>query len=54
MEKQKIAADLIVADVLSRWAQIISVFVRHRMACVGCAMPLLKPWPRFPPFTNWT
>lgn len=36
MEQPKLTADLIVADVLARWPQTILVFVRHRMACVGC------------------
>lgn len=36
MEQPKLEADLIVADVLARWPQTISVFMRHRMACVGC------------------
>jgi hybrid cluster-associated redox disulfide protein len=36
MEQPKLEADLIVADVLARWPQTISVFIRHRMACVGC------------------
>ena len=38
MEQPKLAADLIVANVLARWPQTISVFVSRRMACVGCAM----------------
>jgi len=36
MEQPKLSADLIVADVLARWPQTISVFMCHRMACVGC------------------
>jgi hybrid cluster-associated redox disulfide protein len=36
MEQPKLEADLIVADVLARWPQTISVFMCHRMACVGC------------------
>lgn len=27
-----------VAEVLSRWPQTIPMFMRHRMACVGCVM----------------
>lgn len=27
-----------VADLLARWPQVARVFVRHRMACVGCAI----------------
>lgn len=29
---------MIVADVLTRWPEAASVFVRRGMACVGCAM----------------
>lgn len=36
MEQPKIKADLIVADVLACWPQTISVFLHHRMACIGC------------------
>ena len=36
MEQPNLATDFIVADVLARWPQTISVFMRHRMACVGC------------------
>ena len=38
MAQPKLEADLIVADVLARWPQIIPVFTHHRMGCVGCAM----------------
>jgi len=31
-------AQLTVADVLARWPQTSRVFIRRRMACVGCAM----------------
>lgn len=31
-------AELTVAEVLDRWPQAIPVFLRHRLACVGCAM----------------
>jgi len=31
-------AQLTVADVLARWPQTTRVFIRRRMACVGCAM----------------
>ncbi len=30
------AADLLVAEVMQRWPQTVSVFVRRRMACPGC------------------
>ena len=36
MEQPKLEADLIVADVLAHWPQTIPIFLRHRMACVGC------------------
>jgi hybrid cluster-associated redox disulfide protein len=38
MEQPQLAAHLIVADVLARWPQTIPVFMRHRMACVGCSI----------------
>jgi len=36
MEQPRLTADLTMADVLARWPQTISVFMCHRMACVGC------------------
>lgn len=29
---------LTVAEVLQRWPQTVGVFLRHRMACVGCVI----------------
>ena len=37
MERQ-ITPQLMVADVLARWPEVIPVFIHHRMACVGCSM----------------
>jgi len=31
-------ARLLVADVLSRWPQTAPVFLRRRLACVGCSL----------------
>jgi hybrid cluster-associated redox disulfide protein len=31
-------ADLTVADLLGIWPQAAPVFVRHRLACVGCSL----------------
>jgi hybrid cluster-associated redox disulfide protein len=31
-------AERTVAELLARWPQLARVFVRHRMACVGCAI----------------
>ncbi|NMB87440.1 MAG: DUF1858 domain-containing protein [Chloroflexi bacterium] len=28
--------DMNVAETLARWPEVIPVFIRHRMACVGC------------------
>lgn len=36
MEPLVLAPDLTVAVVLTRWPPTIPVFLRHRMACVGC------------------
>jgi hybrid cluster-associated redox disulfide protein len=30
--------DLTVSEILQRWPQTAVVFLRHRMACVGCAI----------------
>jgi hybrid cluster-associated redox disulfide protein len=38
MEQPQLEPDLTVAEVLTRWPQAIPVFLRHRMACVGCAI----------------
>lgn len=38
MERSPLTENLFVADVLDRWPQTIPVFMRHRMACVGCTM----------------
>jgi len=36
MEDSHLSAELTVASVLARWPQTIPIFLRHRMACVGC------------------
>ncbi len=36
MEQPQLEAGLTVAEVLARWPQTILIFIRHRMACVGC------------------
>ena len=38
MEQPQLEANMTVATVLTRWPQIIPVFLQHRMACVGCAI----------------
>ncbi|MCL4302626.1 MAG: DUF1858 domain-containing protein [Anaerolineae bacterium] len=38
MDPPSISADLTVAEILSRWPQTVPVFLRHRLACVGCVM----------------
>jgi hybrid cluster-associated redox disulfide protein len=38
MKQPQLEPGLTVAEVLARWPQTISVFMRHRMACVGCAI----------------
>ena len=30
--------DLTISEILQRWPQTADVFLRHRMACVGCAI----------------
>ncbi len=38
MQQASLRAEFTVAEVVSRWPQTIPVFLRHHMACVGCAM----------------
>jgi hybrid cluster-associated redox disulfide protein len=38
MAPPNLLADLTVAEVMERWPQTVAVFLRHRMACVGCPM----------------
>ncbi|OQY34454.1 MAG: hypothetical protein B6243_05550 [Anaerolineaceae bacterium 4572_5.2] len=37
-EKQKITLKSIVADTLERWPEVIPVFIKYQMKCVGCSM----------------
>ena len=36
MEHSQLTATLTVAEVMDRWPQTIPIFLRHRMACIGC------------------
>ncbi len=38
MKQPPLSTDLVIADVLARWPHTVSVFLRHHMICVGCAM----------------
>jgi hybrid cluster-associated redox disulfide protein len=38
MKQSQLEASLTVEELLACWPQTIPVFIRHRMACVGCAM----------------
>ena len=38
MWKPVFTLDLIVADVLQEWPQVIPVFLGHNLGCIGCAM----------------
>jgi hybrid cluster-associated redox disulfide protein len=38
MDRSPLTADLIIEEVLARWPETVPVFVRYRLACVGCAM----------------
>jgi hybrid cluster-associated redox disulfide protein len=38
MKQPQLEPGLTVAEVLTRWPQAIPVFLRHRMACIGCAI----------------
>ncbi len=36
--KDAVLTKLTVAELLTRWPQVIPVFLHHQMACVGCTM----------------
>ena len=38
MKREEITLQHIVADVLARWPQVIPVFLKYKMKCVGCSM----------------
>jgi hybrid cluster-associated redox disulfide protein len=38
MEDRELSMDMTVEEALDRWPALARVFVRRRMACVGCAM----------------
>ncbi len=38
----RINGDLTVADLLRCWHETIPVFMRHRMACLGCPMAVFE------------
>ena len=38
MKPEMLSHSLIVADLLKKWPETIPVFIKYRMACVGCAM----------------
>jgi hybrid cluster-associated redox disulfide protein len=38
MKKITIPPDITIALLLKKWPELISVFIRHRMACVGCSL----------------
>ena len=37
-EKQPLDLKMTVTELLDAWSQVIPVFIRHRMICVGCDM----------------
>ena len=37
-ENQRLNPNMNVAELLKEWPQVIPVFLRHRMTCVGCSM----------------
>jgi len=38
MKKITSPPDITIALLLKKWPELISVFIRHRMACVGCSL----------------
>jgi hybrid cluster-associated redox disulfide protein len=37
-KNQHLHLQMNVADLMNEWPQVIPVFLRHHMACVGCSM----------------
>jgi hybrid cluster-associated redox disulfide protein len=42
METMMITPNLIVADLLNRYPQVVPVLLRHGMSCVGCSMSIFE------------
>lgn len=38
MHKPMITPDLFVKEILDQWPETIKLFLKYRMACVGCSM----------------
>lgn len=38
MQTEQLNGDWIIHRLLERWPATVSVFIAHRMACVGCSM----------------
>ena len=38
MNPNAITTELTVADILNRWPQVIPVFLKYKLKCVGCSM----------------
>ena len=38
MDTQTIHKDMIVEDVFDKWPPTVKIFIKNRMACVGCPM----------------
>ncbi len=38
MAQTTLTTEMIAAEVMTRWPKTIPIFIRHHMACVGCAI----------------
>jgi hybrid cluster-associated redox disulfide protein len=38
MQNHDIPPEMAISELLKRWPQVIPVFHKHKMACVGCSM----------------
>ncbi|HEX2980057.1 MAG TPA: DUF1858 domain-containing protein [Anaerolineaceae bacterium] len=36
--QNEISQEITIASLLSRWPEMIPIFLQHRMTCVGCTM----------------
>ena len=37
-EQDSISLQLTISDILERWPEVIPIFIKNKMACVGCSL----------------
>ena len=37
-DQDSISPHLTISDILGRWPEVIPIFIKHKMACVGCSL----------------